>query len=175
MIRAYENVIDGVKSGDSGALYEMSRNEFHRLFEAHALRLNTVHREIEKKENRLDAKKLRKALLMTGLRFPVEGKDVFRALVDLNGIEMGPAVESGLMVDEITIEKDRATLRTLGGESFSFQRGGEGTWRTLLPERAYDLWTERATFESNLTKVEAALSVQGGSGDVKGGVLGDGR
>ena len=91
------------------------------------------------------------------LRFPIDGKELFRSLINFTGIGMGPSVEAGLAVSEVVRHGQNISVVTRSGESFVFSEDAEGTWNSTLPEQAFESWENRAVFLDNLGKVEEVL------------------
>ena len=158
--RVYERVLECVRAGDESALYEMARPEFKVLFEELARRLTRVDEWVRQNADRLDEVEVSSNLLLDKLRFPLDGKDLFKGLVALNDLQMGPSVQAGLSVVDCTIRGEQAVVTTRSGETFGFSRGTEGRWMSNLPERGFELWPQRQEFLNNLELVEKTIEAQ---------------
>ena len=159
--KVYERLLEAVRASDGGALYEMSRSEFKNTMEELAGRLSAVQEGLDTHASRLDGAVLGQSLYFEELRFPIDGKELFRSLIDFTALDMGPSVEAGLAVNEFIDRGDHFSVMTRSGESFVFYRGEEGKWLSMLPEQAFELWENRPVLMKNLQKAEEALALIG--------------
>jgi hypothetical protein len=157
--KVYERLLEAVRASDGGALYEMSRTEFKNNMEELAGRLSVVQMGLDRHRSRLDTDVLGQGLYFDDLRFPIDGKELFRSLIDFTALDMGPSVEAGLAVNEFSAHGDYFSVMTRSGESFVFYGGEEGKWLSMLPEQAFELWENRPIFMKNLQKAEEALAL----------------
>jgi hypothetical protein len=128
VVAAYERFVAAVKARDADQLYEQSPVELHEQMADLFARLKAIQERVSRdypESSRDEALEAVGAHLTAG--FSTE-RDLFRVLVNFDGLTSGEAVQRGLEIEEVRVEGDEATVLTRAGEAFQFVRADDG-WR----------------------------------------------
>ena len=156
--RRYQQLLEAIRTNDEGALYTLARPEFQLQMDGLAGRIFRVQRAAEEGLLTLGPEAVRESLaLRKDGTAPRDGVELFREWIDLGALTMGPGLEAGLASVGVSQRGNYSVLRTVNEDSFGFQKGQDGLWYSMLPERGYALWSGRDQVLENLTRLEEPL------------------
>jgi len=158
MVQSHEGFLDALRSRDPVALYDLSCPELHERMETLHTRLHRVNLWLAIPENEAWAARLEEALMQAAVKDVTSPRDLFVAMVDFHAIDFDGSLSEGLQIAAVEFDGDRALVRTVDRETFSYDRDGEGVWKSRFALEALDMWPGYHVLKNNLTLVEAMIS-----------------
>jgi len=163
MVRTHEGFLDTLRARDPVALYDLSDAELHQRMEVLYQRLNRVKAWLEEPGNETWAVRFHDALILSVFQEVSSPRDLFVAVVDFHAIDFDGSSSEGLQLETVEFDGERATVKTVGRQSFSYGKDDSGTWRSRFAIEALDMWPPYHVLLSNLTKVETFIEKSEGA------------
>jgi hypothetical protein len=158
MVTSHEDFLDALRSRDPVALYDLSCSELHERMETLHTRLGRVEVWLAIPENEPWAVRLQDALMRPALKDVTSARDLFVAIADFHSIDFDGSLSEGLQIATVEFDGEKAMVRTLDRETFSYDRDEEGVWKSRFALDALDMWPGYHVLKSNLTLVEGMIA-----------------
>jgi hypothetical protein len=119
--------------GDEGRVYEQLDAQTKRVFQERFERLLLMSQDIQRYLPQADQKLAREqtGVVMLSRHGIKDGEGLFRALVELDKLEVSPEIEVGTEVSEVEINESgtEAAVVVYAGQQFVLRKEEEGRWR----------------------------------------------
>ena len=158
VVSAYDTFVQAIRTHDAISLYELSPGELRARFDALYAELNGIIARIEREYPAVDRADALQALAADTVRKAKNGRELFVALVNVQGIEESEAIRSGLQVATTSVDGDKAIVTTRGGEAFHFERD-RGKWRCTTLVEQLDSYASLSTLRTNMMTAASNLDV----------------
>ena len=158
LARVHATCVEALRAGDMTQIYELSSASFHQEMDALAGRLNRIDAFLRKYEGRLPEAKIRGALALEDVRFPLEGSELFREITGLQDFSFGPGIEAGLSPSSTQVSGSRGVVETQGGESFLYLSEAGAGWKLTLASESFARWEGRALLLAQLEALETFMA-----------------